>query len=158
MWPPKLVAHAGNDDSCVVRIDNGKYRVLLIGYIEIVLLIGYIEIKAERRLESALRDELAADLSQISHHGSKNSSSSPFLRAVNPRYALASTGRYNPWRLPSAAIIARYRQAGHHWVDTAQLGQISVRFFNERWQVLPYRERLLPFWYHQRFGVKLDSE
>ncbi|WP_350338133.1 ComEC family protein [Symbiopectobacterium purcellii] len=149
LWPPIRVAHAGNDDSCVVRIDDGRHRVLL---------TGDIEMKTERRLESALRDQLTADLLQIPHHGSKTSSSAPFLRAVNPRYALASTGRYNPWRLPSAAVIARYRNAGHHWVDTAQSGQVSVRFFNEHLLVLPYRERLSPFWYHQWFGVKRDSE
>lgn len=119
LWPPKRVAYAGNDDSCVVRIDDGRHRVLL---------TGDIEIKAERRLESALRDELAANLLQIPHHGSKTSSTAPFLHAVNPQYALASTGRYNPWRLPSAEVIARYRQAEHHWVDTAQSGQVSVLF------------------------------
>lgn len=149
LWPPKRVARAGNDDSCVVRIDDGIHSVLL---------TGDIEMKTERRLVSALREGLSADLLQIPHHGSKTSSTAPFLRAVNPRYALASTGRYNPWRLPSAAVIDRYRKGGHHWADTAQSGQISVRFFNESWQVRRYREQLSPFWYHQWFGVKRDSE
>ncbi|MFT8210242.1 MAG: MBL fold metallo-hydrolase [Symbiopectobacterium sp.] len=149
LWPPKRVEYAGNDDSCVVRIDDGRHRVLL---------TGDIEMNAERRLVSMGREALAADLLQIPHHGSKTSSTGPFIRAVNPRYALASTGRYNPWRLPSAAVIARYRKGGHKWVDTVQSGQVSVRFFNESLQVRRYREQLSPFWYHQWFGVKRDSE
>lgn len=149
LWPPRRVDYAENDDSCVIQIDDGVRRILL---------TGDIVAASERQLTATQRAALSADLLQIPHHGSSTSSTLPFVRAVKPRYALASTGRYNPWRLPSAPVVRRYRRAGVHWVDTAQSGQVSVRFFSDKWEVLRYREQLSPRWYHQWFGVKRDNE
>lgn len=149
LWPPQPVDYAENDDSCVVQIDDGTRRVLL---------TGDIEKAAERHLVATQRDALAADLLQIPHHGSQTSSTVSFLQAVNADYALASTGRYNPWRLPSNSVVKRYRQRGQRWVDTAHAGQVSVRFFGDKWTVCRYREQLSPRWYHQWFGVRRDNE
>lgn len=149
LWPPRRVERAENNDSCVLRIDDGKHRVLL---------TGDIEAKAELQLVVEQREALAAELLQIPHHGSKTSSSPPFLRAVNPRQAISSSSRYNAWRLPSAAVVRRYRQHGYPWSDTARSGQISARFFNDRWEIRRFREQISPRWYHQWFGVQRDSE
>lgn len=64
-----------NDDSCVIRIDDGKYSLLL---------TGDAEKKAEAQLIRLRRDRLAATVLQVGHHGSRTSSTPPFLRAVNP--------------------------------------------------------------------------
>lgn len=149
LWPAAQVNRAENSDSCVVRIDDGNYRVLL---------TGDIESDAEQRLVRWQRNALTADLLQIPHHGSGSSSSPPFIRAVKAQRIISSSARYNPWRLPATKIVARYRQYGYEWLDTATSGQLSVRFFNDSWQVLRFREQLSPRWYHQWFGVKRYNE
>lgn len=144
LWPPRQVAKAGNNDSCVLSIDDGKYKVLL---------TGDIEAPAERALIRAGRDQLRADILQVPHHGSKTSSTRSFLTAVRPRAALASAARFSPWRLPAPQIQQRYRQANIHWHDTARSGQISVEFYNDEFLIKGYRQQIKPRWYHQWFGV-----
>ncbi|WP_261131211.1 ComEC family protein [Serratia quinivorans] len=149
LWPPKAVKLAGNDDSCVIRIDDGKYSLLLTG-------------DAEKRTEAQLvryqRPSLSATVLQVPHHGSKTSSTPPFLRAVAPKAAIASASRYNKWRLPAVKVVARYLANDILWHDTSRSGQLSVLFFDNDWQINGFREQLMPRWYHQRFGVEGDNE
>lgn len=149
LWPPKTLKRPVNDDSCVIRIDDGKYSLLL---------TGDAEKKAEAQLIRLRRDRLAATVLQVGHHGSRTSSTPPFLRAVNPEVALASASRYNKWRLPARQVVARYRANGITWRDTTRSGQLSVLFFDNDWQIKGFREQLMPRWYHQRFGVEGDNE
>lgn len=149
LWPTRLVERAENNDSCVIRVDDGKHRVLL---------TGDIESEAEKQLVRWQRNALNADLLQIPHHGSKTSSSPPFIRAVNAQHVIASTARYNPWRLPSDKVVERYRQQRYEWLDTGMFGQLSARFFTDSWQILRFRTQISPRWYHQWFGVKRYNE
>lgn len=148
LWPHAVNSLGHNNDSCVVRIDDGRYRVLL---------TGDLEASAEKALLLQDRLALKADIIQVPHHGSKTSSSAPLLRNINGSVALASAARYNAWRLPSPRIIERYQQNGYHWRDTAHSGQISIAFYADRWQVKGLREQIMPRWYHQWFGVKGES-
>lgn len=148
LWPPQQKEHANNNDSCIVRVDDGRHSILLTGDLE---QRGEQELLKQRAL-------LSATLLQVPHHGSKTSSSPPFLRAVAPKLAVASASRYNTWRLPAEKIIKRYRENNITWRDTAQSGQLSVLFFNNSWQVKGFREQLMPRWYHRRFGVEGDNE
>lgn len=149
LWPPKRVKMAGNDDSCVIRIDDGKYSLLLTG-------------DAEKRTEAQLvrhqRPLLSATVLQVPHHGSKTSSTPPFLRAIAPKAAIASASRYNKWRLPVVKVVTRYLANDIIWRDTSRSGQLSVLFFDNDWQIKGFREQLMPRWYHQRFGVEGDNE
>jgi len=149
LWPDKLTSRAGNDDSCVIRIDDGKFRVLL---------TGDIEASAERSLVSRYHHELAATLLQVPHHGSNTSSTGPFLRAVNPEMAIASASRFNQWHLPAKKVVSRYDHAQLGWRDTSHSGQITALFFEDYWSVNGLREQIFPRWYHARFGVSDDNE
>nr|WP_154325132.1 ComEC family protein [Pantoea sp. 201603H] len=148
LWPEALGVRRGNNDSCVVLIDDGKHRVLL---------TGDLEAAAELKLMAKYRSLLQADIIQVPHHGSRTSSSAPLLRAVKGKVALASVARFNAWKLPAKKIIHRYEENDYQWRDTALSGQLSVRFFNEKWQVMGMREQILPRWYHQWFGVPRES-
>lgn len=148
LWPPQRLKQVGNDDSCTIRVDDGRFSLLLTGDLE-------------ARGESALlklRAELPSTLLQVPHHGSKTSSTPPFLRAVAPAAALASASRYNQWRLPAEKIIKRYRSYRIAWHDTSRSGQLSALFFDNDWQIKGFREQLMPRWYHQRFGERGDNE
>lgn len=148
LWPPAGEKGEGNNQSCVIAITDGKWRVLL---------TGDIEAPAELKLTATQRQHLAADLLLVPHHGSRTSSSPPFLRAVNPRVAVASAARYSAWRLPAVQIIQRYGKNHVEWRDTALSGQLSARFYGDYWQLLGLREQIMNRWYHQWFGVLRDS-
>ncbi|MBK4724027.1 ComEC family protein [Pantoea agglomerans] len=148
LWPPEAEKGEGNNQSCVVAITDGKWRVLL---------TGDIEAPAELKLVAEQRASLSADLLQVPHHGSRTSSSPPFLRAVGATAAVASAARYSAWRLPAAKIIQRYDKNHVEWHDTALSGQISAHFFVDNWQLMGLREQIMNRWYHQWFGVVRDS-
>ena len=148
LWPPAGVTGSGNNQSCVISVTDGRWRVLL---------TGDIEKNTEYRLLTEQRAALTADLLQVPHHGSSSSSVPPFLRAVQPAVAVASVARYSAWRLPAGKVIARYNKNDIAWRDTALSGQISAQFFSDNWKVLAFREQIMPRWYHQWFGVFRDS-
>jgi competence protein ComEC len=93
---------ASNNDSLVLRIALGRRRVLLTGDLE-------------RELETILIEEgrdLAADLLKIGHHGSRTSTSAPFLLRVQPQTAALSVGAANPWGHPDRDVVLRLAAAG----------------------------------------------
>ncbi|MCX8957388.1 ComEC family protein [Erwinia psidii] len=144
LWPDRGEMQSGNNQSCVIMVSDGKWRVLL---------TGDIESPAELKMVSRYRHSLKADVLQVPHHGSRTSSSPPLLRAVAGEVALASAARYSAWKLPAERIIKRYTDYRYRWSDTAKDGQISVQFFSRNWQVSGLRAQILPRWYHQWFGV-----
>lgn len=144
LWPLLPQKESGNNQSCVIRVAEGKWRVLL---------TGDIEAPAELQLVRIYGKKLRADVLQVPHHGSGTSSSPPLLRNVAGRVALASAARYSAWKLPAERIIARYRKNDYRWLDTAQEGQIAVEFYKDNWRILSLRAQIMPRWYHQWFGV-----
>lgn len=150
LWPPKSVQNTNtNNASCVIRIDDGKYSVLL---------TGDLESKGELMLVKTQRQKLASTILQVPHHGSSTSSTTPFLRTVDPELALASASRYNAWNLPSKKIIERYQRYRIPWRDTSRSGQLSLFFFHNNWVISGYREQLKPRWYNRWFGVGGHNE
>ena len=148
LWPPSGQNRGQNDDSCVLKVSDGHISLLL---------TGDIEGRAERELIRLEKEQLRSTFIQVPHHGSNTSSLPVLLRRVNGELAMASLARYNSWRMPSAAVVGRYRAAGYRWLDTAVSGQISLRIYKDSYQVLEMREQIFPRWYHQWFGVKAES-
>ncbi|MEO8486175.1 MAG: DNA internalization-related competence protein ComEC/Rec2 [Betaproteobacteria bacterium] len=92
-----------NDLSCVVLVDAGGTRVLL---------AGDIESRSEARLLRELRDLLAAHVLVVPHHGSRTSSTVPFVAAVDPAIAIFTPGYRNRFGHPRADVVARYVARG----------------------------------------------
>lgn len=149
LWPDKLTDRPFNDESCVIRIDDGKFSVLL---------TGDIEAASEHNLVSRYHNKLKATLLQVPHHGSNSSSTGPFLRAVNPEISIASASRFNKWHLPATKVVNRYHHAHLAWRDTAHSGQLTARFYDDYWSINGLREQIFPRWYHRLFGVSSDNE
>jgi len=63
---------------------------------------------------------LNVDVLQVAHHGSMTSSRSEFLSAVEPSYALVSSGpnRYGRVTLPDPAVLAALRATGARVLST----------------------------------------
>lgn len=147
-WPLPGNRDEGNNGSCVVKVDDGRHSILL---------TGDIEAPAEAKMLSHYWTHLAATLIQVPHHGSRTSSTVTLLQRVKGSVALASTSRFNAWRLPSKSVVERYRQQGYKWLDTPHEGQVTVVFSAGTWQVHSLRRDILPRWYHQRFGARGDN-
>lgn len=113
-WPSAV---PGNPASCVLWVEANGERLLL---------GGDIDASAERALlASGLAPQ--AHWLQAPHHGSKTSSSKPFLEAVQPHAALISRGHDNTFGHPHADVLARYQALGITPHDTAEAGALRIQ-------------------------------
>ena len=85
--------------------------------------------------DSTIADELAilsdgfyinSDVLKLGHHGSKTSTSSEFLKAVNPRYSVISCGQYNPYGHPSDDVLNRLMLVETEVLRTDKDGHIVI--------------------------------
>ena len=106
-----------NNDSLVLKLTYGDVRILF---------TGDIERKVELMLVESGKD-LRAEIVKVPHHGSKTSSSTEFLDAVRPRYAIFSLGQRNRYRFPSEVVVERYRERECHILRTDRFGAIRLR-------------------------------
>jgi len=132
----------GNNASCVLRVENAAGSVLI---------TGDIESAAEKRLVECCLDALTARLVTIPHHGSATSSSKRFLQAVDPDYALASTGFLNRYGFPKATVVSRWEAQGARVLDTALTGAIEFVFNPQLGIIGPdlHRLRARRYWTHR---------
>lgn len=129
----------GNDASCVLRVSVGAYSVLL---------TGDIEAPSERSLLQ--RDaRIGADVAIVPHHGSKTSSSVPFVDAVSPVAAIVSAGHANRWGFPRDEVTRRWQAVGATILTTARHGAVRVRLCAAQGlvSVRHERERRRRFWH-----------
>ena len=89
---------------------------------------GDIEKKAERSLIKHYPQLLQSDVVLVPHHGSKTSSSSGFLSAVNPSLAIISAGKLNHFGHPHSEVIARYDDRLVKIYSTGSHGAVEVEF------------------------------
>lgn len=132
-----------NNNSCVLKIVASAGSVLL---------PGDIEAAAEKRLVGQYREGLASDVIVVPHHGSKSSSTRPFLQAVKPRYALVPAGYRNKFGFPHGAVVERYEALGAELANTAQAGAILVTFQGKEIRLDAYRKT------HGRYWNRLSVE
>ena len=100
-----------NDASLVLRVEHGRTALLL---------TGDLEGAGEAAALAASGPLLRADLVKVPHHGSRTSSSVPFVELVRPTWAVASLGAGNRFGFPHAEAEARWRGAGAAWARTDQ--------------------------------------
>ena len=107
-----------NDRSCVIQVSTPAAAMLL---------TGDVEARAEREMLSRDASALRSDIVLVPHHGSKSSSSEPFIDAVSPRVALFSVGHRNRFRHPHDAVVARYAERGIERRRTDREGALHLR-------------------------------
>jgi competence protein ComEC len=106
-------AEARNDDSMVLHLQLGKTSALLEG-------------DAEKTMEWRIAAEHPeADLLKVGHHGSLTSTTTPFLVAVHPQWAVISSGANNSYGFPRKQVLQRLEDAGVHTYRTDLQGAIS---------------------------------
>jgi competence protein ComEC len=125
-----------NDTSCVLRISAAGGSVLL---------TGDIEAHAEQWL---LRNPIARpDIVVAPHHGSRTSSTEPFVRALSPELAIFSVGYRNRWGLPKPDVVQRWRDVGSGVLSTARSGAIEIYLVpSEPIRIREHRKSARRYW------------
>ncbi|HEY3179477.1 MAG TPA: DNA internalization-related competence protein ComEC/Rec2 [Casimicrobiaceae bacterium] len=108
-----------NDLSCVLRIDSPYGSALL---------TGDIEARSEAWLLGETTQALRADALVVPHHGSRTSSTPPFVAAVAPRTAIFTPGYRNRFGHPRAEVVARYVRAAARLFRTDLDGAVMLTF------------------------------
>ena len=91
-----------NDNSLVFRLVHGRFAILF---------TGDIGIATEEELVSAPAS-LGCTVLKVPHHGSRHSSSAPFLDASSPAIALIGAGYRNSFRLPARETLVALKGRG----------------------------------------------
>lgn len=120
VWPAAgRVFERSNDASLVLRVEAAGRTLLLTGDVQ-------QQAMTEILADEALRGRVAADVMELAHHGSMVEAAPPFLRAVNPRVVLQSTG---PARLRNDLWAAHVPNLTRH--VTAWHGMVELDFTRE---------------------------
>ena len=117
-----------NEVSVVLRLSYGAFSMLL---------TGDIEEKGEAATvhrPSTLRSTVL----KSPHHGSRSSSGTAFLNAVDPEAVAVSAGMYNAFGHPSPEVIERYRRRGAEVFRTDQGGAVMIRSDGRSWDMEYY--------------------
>jgi len=92
-----------NNNSLVVRASYGEVSFLF---------AGDITTAAEKELVDVADGRLSSTVLIVPHHGSRSSSSQPFLEKVDPQMAVVSCSRNSRFNFPHPEIIQRYKDLG----------------------------------------------
>lgn len=109
---------SSNDLSIVIRVLYKDHSILF---------TGDIERDAEEKILRSGAD-IRSDILKVAHHGSRTSSSTGFLLAVDPDLGLISAGRNNRFGHPHAEVVDRFRSLGIPIKTTAHEKVISIEF------------------------------
>lgn len=105
-----------NNNSIVIRYVYGDTSFLFMG-------------DAEREEEQAILEQgfiLDSDVIKVGHHGSKSSSSYPWIREVMPQYAVIQVGAENSYGHPHDDVLSKYRDSDTTLYRTDESGTIVM--------------------------------
>jgi len=107
-----------NNRSCVLKVWNEYYSLLL---------PGDIESKVEQNMLKYQAEKLTADVLLMPHHGSNTSSSKSWLEKLKPQLAIASAAYKNRFGHPRVRVVKRYHELGSRVLNTANSGMIQIK-------------------------------
>ncbi|MCL2741892.1 MAG: MBL fold metallo-hydrolase [Oscillospiraceae bacterium] len=114
---PGAGGDGGNDDSIIILVEFGGFRMILTGDAERPAEAGVLELGVP----------ISADLMKVGHHGSNTSTTYPFLREIMPEYAVISVGDGNDYGHPSENVMSRLYDAGVAVYRTDMHGSVVFR-------------------------------
>lgn len=126
LWPTasQVSPEDANNGSVVLRLAFGETRFLF---------TGDIEEEAEAYVTEYYAPLLESDVIKVPHHGSRTSSTLPFVEEVEgydgkPPLAIVSVAARNRFGLPNEDVLTRWKEdADAHILTTAQEGAIWLR-------------------------------
>lgn len=117
LGPVTVSAGDRNNSSIVLKITYGETSFLFTG-------------DAEREEEQQILDkgyDLSATVLKVGHHGSRNSTTYPFLREIMPEYAIISVGKDNTYGHPTEDVLSKLRDADVKVYRTDMQGDIVAK-------------------------------
>jgi competence protein ComEC len=99
-WLPPAINSNETSPLCLAHLNYGKN----------LFLTGDAGFASENWLMQKNLKNLSVDILKVGHHGSRFSSSSPFLDLVNPKIALISAGRKNRYQHPHQEVLDRLNE------------------------------------------------
>jgi competence protein ComEC len=117
LFPDRAVPHLEtNVASAIVQLVYGDTTFLL---------TGDAPDEIEKYLVALDGAALKSDVLKAGHHGSKTSSSAPFLSVVDPSFAIFSRGCDNTYGHPHPDVVARFAALAIPTLDTCEEGTIT---------------------------------
>jgi competence protein ComEC len=126
----RLLSRKSNDNSLVVRVSSGGTSFLF---------PGDLEAAGEQQLISRSGSKLRSDVLLAPHHGSRSSSSKPFLEAVAPKVCVISSGHANPFGFPSQEVLERLKGQGCRVLRVDEVGAVELSVAQEGFQISSFR-------------------
>jgi competence protein ComEC len=120
---------AGNNDSLVLELQYRKHSILLPG-------------DAEKPVEDDLLTSgmlHRVTLLKVGHHGSRTSSSEPFLAALSPQLAIISDGYNNQFHHPHGIVLDRLAEHRTAVFRTDQRGLVTFLTDGDRVEIHSFR-------------------
>ena len=108
-----------NDGSIVAKLSYGETSVMLTG--------DSTTKTEEIILKNNLPTSLESDILKVGHHGSRTSTSSNFVKALSPNYALISDGKGNSYGHPHPEVLNTLEKMGSQVLRTDLLGTIIMK-------------------------------
>lgn len=105
-----------HDNMLVLRLSYGRTSFLLTGDMSAGL-------ERELVLTGAT---VESTVLKVAHHGSRSSSTTTLLRAVDPKIAVISVGGGNPYGHPTGEVLLRLAAVGSTVYQTGQSGTVTV--------------------------------
>jgi len=128
---------SANDRSCVLKIESSHGSLLLTGDIG-------------KRAENALIERHAADIKSdilvVPHHGSRLSSTLPFVTDVAPSHIVYSVGYRNRFGFPKEETIARYETVHANQWRTDRGGAVHFTVDDRGITAETYRQNHPRYW------------
>lgn len=144
LWPqPGPLTGKTNAHCCVLRVrrvgrDGDATHAALI--------TADNEAPEERALVARMRDALRADILLVPHHGSKTSSTEPFLDSVEPRVAVFQVGYRNRFHHPNPGVWARYEARHIELARSDTDGAVRIGEEGAAWSLERYRDTHRRYW------------
>ncbi len=132
---------ASNAVSCVLHISNGQRSALLAGD------VGTAQENAIIARQQAAPATLQADILLVGHHGSKTSTGTAWLDAVQPRWAVIQQGYLNRYRHPHPTVLQRLQERRITTILSESCG--AAWWYSINNQLHCEREQNRRYWQHQ---------
>jgi beta-lactamase superfamily II metal-dependent hydrolase len=132
----EIIAPVGDDYE---NLNNWSVGIRLVHGETSFIFAGDAETEAEYDMLSS-GETLSADVYKTSHHGSSSSSSSNFLKEVDPSVAIISCGADNSYGHPHKETIESFDEMGIKYYRTDQYGTVTVYSDGEAIKIVTEKE------------------
>lgn len=136
--PPRKRRARRNGNGCVLLVRGAYHSTLLTGDVGV-------------RQERYLVDHGVADVDVVmaGHHGSKTSSGTALVNAVDAKHVIAQVGKWNRYKHPSPMVQKRWERAGATFWRTDRHGALQVASGQQGLSVMAARQQRRRYWHSQ---------